>query len=133
MNSFKAILGIVVFLSIHLEPTQAFQQAATNKPDTVLILVHGVWSDQKVFEQFEKQVAETQLPGAWVVKFEWGEELIFRASDSVGARPNSVFGMSDDAFVAAAKLKEVVGRCREIVGENVPINLLTHSLDHPKP
>ena len=131
MSVQKKLLLVLVFLLSCVETAHAVQakkaDSKSNKPDSVLILVHGVWSNQRVFGKFEKQVAEKQLPGAWVVKFEWGEELPFRASDSIGARPNSVFGMSDEAFVAAAKLKEVVGRCRELVGDEVPINLLTHS------
>lgn len=97
------------------------------KPTSIVILIHGVYSNSDVFSRFQTKVADRKLPGAWIVPFDWGPEPVFNASSNVGNRASVGNGMSKQAFVAAAKLKEVVGRIRENLGDEVPINIVAHS------
>lgn len=98
---------------------------ATAQPSAVNVLVHGVNSGPAEFQRFVKDISPQG--NTWTLQFNWGKEPILKASDQVGARPNSATGMSDRAWGAVGKLKDVVARCREIVGANAKINLVSHS------
>jgi pimeloyl-ACP methyl ester carboxylesterase len=125
------LFNIILILMFSVEPKMPMScngiSQANQVPVAINILVHGVWSDQAVFGEFERKVVGTELAGTWTVKFDWGEDLPFQASEAVGGRAHSVTGMSDQGFVAAAKLKDVVVQLRALVGDEVPINLITHS------
>ena len=99
----------------------------SDKPSSVVVLVHGVQSNSDVYSDFAAKIRRHYLKDAWLVKFDWSTEFLLRASNCVGHRANSVFGISDQGFVAVARLKEVVARIREAVGSDIPITVLSHS------
>jgi len=101
-----------------------------NTVRSVVVLIHGVWSGPQTYQDFKNKIWEKELkPGTWLIEMNWaqGEEFPTHASDSVGGRANSVYGMSDDAWVGVAKLKDVVAQVRYLLGFDVPITILSHS------
>jgi hypothetical protein len=93
----------------------------------VIVLVHGVNSGPETYARFITRVWAPLLPETALLEVNWGKTACFHASGSIGERANFAIGMDNKAWDGVAKLKEVVARCRAIVGPDMPITLLGHS------
>lgn len=127
-----ALAALVVLLSPQLaEHTKADNLIDSNK--SIVILIHGVNAGGQLkevndyaYEDFHK-FAKNALGGALLIDFHWGVEPLSYSSNRVGTRADQFVGMSDFGWAASAKLKELVARLRDAIGENVKISIVAHS------
>jgi hypothetical protein len=102
--------------------------SASAAMSAVLVLVHGLNSDNSAYGSFLSKVVsgEPLFERVGVLQLNWGNVELF----NIDAWAQTVDELAEnrDLLCAPIELRRLVQECRELLGPDVPIHVLSHSM-----